>query len=80
MWMIVIVMATTASLSSTLFKPDIQITPDLIWHTKSECDLVREAQLSKHPAPEHAALVCLRIPNEIAKQFMPPIRVPEFKI
>jgi len=73
------VMATTASLNSTLFKPDIQITPDLIWPSKFECDLVREAQLSKHPAPEHAALVCLLVPDFIADKFSPTL-VPQLKI
>ena len=78
MWMIVLVMATTASLSSTLFKPDFGVSIDLIWTSKFECDVVREAHLSVHAAPDHAALVCLRVPDKIAKQFMPPI--PDLKI
>ena len=73
MWMIILVMATTTSLSSTLFRPDIGVTTDLIWHSKFECDLVRESHLSVHASPDHAALVCLRVPDKIAKQFMPPI-------
>tara|TARA_R110002051_G_scaffold264583_1_gene324496 strand:- start:310 stop:525 length:216 start_codon:yes stop_codon:yes gene_type:complete len=71
-------MATTASLSSTLFRPDISVTTNLIWTSKFECDLVREAHLSVHAAPDNAALVCLRVPDGIAKQFMPSI--PELKI
>ena len=77
--MIVMVMATTASLSSTLFKPDVEVTTDLIWPSKFECNLVREAHLSKHPAPEHAALVCLLVPDFIADKFSP-ILVPQLKI
>lgn len=79
MWMIVMVMATTASLNSTLLMPDLEITTELIWHNKSECDLVREAQLSKHPAPENGALVCLLVPDFIAEMFSP-TRVPELTI
>ena len=76
--MIILVMATTTSLSSTLFKPDFGVSIDLIWTSKFECDVVREAHLSVHAAPDHAALVCLRVPDKIAKQFMPPI--PDLKI
>tara|TARA_R110000824_G_scaffold222811_2_gene410617 strand:- start:56 stop:295 length:240 start_codon:yes stop_codon:yes gene_type:complete len=79
MWMIALILATTAGLSSALFRPDIMLTAELIWPDKAECNLVREAQLSKHPAPEHAALVCLRVPDFIADKFSPTL-VPSLKI
>jgi|TARA_R110000824_G_scaffold175652_4_gene354357 hypothetical protein len=71
MWMLVMIMATSVSLSSTLFRPDITITPDLIWPDKAACDVVREAHLSKHPPPDHAGLICLRVPDAIAKKYLP---------
>ncbi len=78
MWMIALILATTAGLSSTLFRPDITLTPDLIWNNKSECELVKGAHLSMHPAPEYAALVCLRVPDFVAAKFS--ITVPSLKI
>ena len=76
--MMVLIMATDVSLSSTLFRPDITITADLIWPDRAACDVVREAHQSKHPPPEHAALICLRVPDNVGKQFMP--FIPELKI
>ena len=70
MFMIAMVAATTASLSAILFRPDITITADMIWPDKAACDVVREAHLLKHPAPDHAGLVCLRVPNFISKKYM----------
>jgi hypothetical protein len=69
--MIVMVIATSVSLSSTLFRPDITITPDLIWPDKAACDVVREAHQLKHPAPDNAGLICLRVPDAIAKKYLP---------
>jgi len=71
MFMIAMVAATTASLSAILFRPDITITADLIWPGKAACDVVREAHLLKHPAPDHTGLVCLRVPDFISKQYLP---------
>ena len=76
--MIALILATTTGLSSTLFRPDITLTPDLIWHSKSECELVKGAHLSMHPAPEYAALVCLLVPDFVAAKFL--ITVPSLKI
>jgi hypothetical protein len=69
--------ATSASLSSTLFRPDITITPDLVWPSKAACDVVREAHLSKHPPPDHAGLICLRVPDDIAEKYL--IRAPQLR-
>ena len=69
--MIAMVVATTASLSAILFRPDVTITADLIWPDKVACDVVREAHLSKHPSPDHVGLVCLRVPDFISKKYLP---------
>ena len=71
MFMIAMVAATTASLSAILFRPDVTITADLIWPDKAACDVVREAHLLKHPAPDHTGLVCLRVPDFISKKSLP---------
>jgi len=49
----------------------ITITADLIWPDKAACDVVREAHLLKHPAPDHTGLVCLRVPDHIAARYLP---------
>ena len=77
--MIVMIMATTASLSSTLFRPDITLTSELIWPDKAACDVVREAHQLKHPPPPNAGLICLRVPDNVAAQFLTS-RVPSLKI
>ena len=69
--MIAMVVAATASLSAILFRPDVTITADLIWPDKAACDVVREAHLLKHPAPDHTGLVCLRVPDFISKKYLP---------
>jgi hypothetical protein len=71
MFMIAMVAATTASLSAILFSPDVTITADLIWPDKVACDVVREAHLLMHPAPDHAGLICLLVPDHIAKRYLP---------
>ena len=71
MFMIAMVAATNMSLSAILFRPDLAITADLIWPDKAACDVVREAHLLKHPAPDHAGLICLRVPDQIVKQYAP---------
>ena len=71
MFMLAMVAATNTSLSAILFRPDLAITADMIWPDNAACDVVREAHLSKHPAPDHAGLICLRVPNHIAKQYAP---------
>jgi hypothetical protein len=69
MFMIAMVAATNMSLSAILFRPDLAITADMIWPDKAACDVVREAHLSKHPAPDHTGLVCLRVLDHIAKKY-----------
>jgi hypothetical protein len=71
MWMIVMIIATSVSLSSTLFRPDITLTSELIWPDKAACDVVREAHLLKHPPPDHAGLICLRVPDNVAEKYLP---------
>ena len=71
MWMIAMVAATQASLSAILFRPDTTITADLIWPDRAACDVVREAHQSKHPSPNHAGLICLRVPDHIAARYLP---------
>ena len=71
MFMIAMVAATNLSLSAILFRPDVTITADMIWPDKAACDVVREAHLLKPPAPDHAGLICLRVPDQIAKQYAP---------
>ena len=71
MFMIAMVAATNLSLSAILFRPDMAITADLIWPDKAACDVVREAHLLKHPAPDHAGLGCLRVPDFISKKYLP---------
>ena len=71
MFMIAMVAATNLSLSAILFRPDMTITADMIWPDKAACDVVREVHLSKHPAPDHTGLVCLRVPNFISKKYLP---------
>ena len=71
MFMIVFVAATTASLSAILFRPDVTITADLVWPDRAACDVVREAHLLKHPAPDHTALACVRVPDFISKKYLP---------
>ena len=71
MFMIAMVAATSVSLNAILFRPDVTITAGLIWPDKAACDVVREAQLLKHPAPDHTELACLRVPDHIAKQYVP---------
>ena len=44
---------------------------DMIWPDKAACDVVREAHLLKHPAPDHAGLICLRVPDHIAARYLP---------
>ena len=70
MFMIVLVMATTASLSAVLYRNDGSITADMVWPDKVACDAAREAHLNEHPAPDHAALICLRVPDHIGKQYL----------
>ena len=76
--MMAMVMATSVSLSSTLFRPDITITPDFIWPDKAACDAVREAHLEKHPPPDHAGLICLRVPDHVAEKYLPAKKAPAF--
>ena len=71
MFMTAMVATTTASLSAILFRPDVTITADLIWPDKAACDVVREAHQSKHPSPDHAGLICLRVPDHIAARYLP---------
>jgi len=71
MFMIAMVTATSASLSAILFRPDVTITADLIWPDKAACDVVRGAHLLMHPAPDHAGLICLRVPDHIAAKYLP---------
>jgi len=71
MLMIAMVAATNMSFSAILFRPDMAITADMIWPDKAACDVVREAHLSKHPAPDHAGLICLRVPDHIANKYAP---------
>jgi len=76
MWMMAMVMATTASLSAILFGPDAAITPELVWPSRAACDVVREAHLLMHPAPDNTGLVCLRVPDHIARKFSPAKKAP----
>ena len=71
MFMIAMVAATNLSLSAILFRPDMAITADMIWPDKAACDVVREAHLLKHPAPDHTGLACLRVPDFISKKYLP---------
>ena len=80
MFMIAMVAATSASLSAILFRPDVTITADLIWPDKAACDVVREAHLLKHPAPDNAGLICLRVPDDIAKKYLPAKKLPVIDI
>ena len=71
MWMLVLVLATKASLSAVLMRNDGSITDDIIWPDKAACDVAREAHLFKHPAPDNAGLICLQVPDHIAKKYLP---------
>lgn len=67
--MIILVSATIMSLSATVFKPDILITNEMSWSLLADCETVRQAQLEKHPAPNHIALACIEVPPFISEQY-----------
>jgi hypothetical protein len=70
MWMIILVMATKASLSAVLYRNDDTITPDMVWPDKVACDTVLEQHLLQYPAPPTAALVCLQVPDHVSKKYL----------
>ena len=70
MWMIILVMATKASLSAVLYRNDETISPDIVWPDKAACDTVLEQHLLQYPAPPTAALVCLQVPDHISKKYL----------
>ena len=70
MWMIILVLATKASLSAVLYRNDDAITPDMVWPDKVACDTVLEQHLLQHPAPPTAALVCLQVPDHVSEKYL----------
>ena len=70
MWMIILVMATKASLSAVLYRNDETISPDIVWPDKVSCDTVLEQHLLQYPAPPTAALVCLQVPDHVSKKYL----------
>jgi hypothetical protein len=68
--MIILVMATKASLSAVLYRNDDTISPDIVWPDKVSCDTVLEQHLLQYPAPPTAALVCLQVPDHVSKKYL----------
>ena len=50
-WMIAMVIASNASLSAVLLRPDQSVTADLVWPSRAECEVVRDAHLAVKPSP-----------------------------
>ena len=70
MWMIILVLATKASLSAVLYMPADAISADRVWPDKVACDIIRRETLIQYPAPPTAALVCLQVPDHVAKKYL----------
>lgn len=70
MFMIALVIATSASLSVALFRPDVSDV--VIWDNRADCEAVVQAQVAQTPPPAHTGLVCIAVPEHIGKQFLPP--------
>ena len=71
-WMIAMVIATNASLSAVLLRPDQSVTADLVWPSREECEVVRDAHLAVKPSPDHIGMVCVSVPKFIADQYISP--------
>ena len=70
MWMIVLVLATKASLSAVLYMPAETISADKVWPDKVACDIVLRKTLIKYPTPPTAALLCLQVPDHVSKKYL----------
>ena len=70
-WMIAMVIATNASLSAVLLRPDQSVTADLVWPSREECEVVRDAHLLVKPSPDNIGVVCVSVPKFIADQYIP---------
>ena len=70
--MIAMVVATNASLSAVLLRPDKSVTADLVWPSRAECEVVRDAHLLVKPSPDNIGVVFLSVPKFIADQYIPP--------
>ena len=71
-WMIAMVIATNASLSAVLLRPDQSVTADLVWPSRAECEVVRDAHLAVKPSPDNIGVVCLSVPKFVADKFVKP--------
>lgn len=69
MFMIVVVMAAVSGLSASLFHLDPAITAAKVWSDKASCSAVLEANLLRNPAPDHAELTCIRVPDHVSDQY-----------
>ena len=65
------VIASNASLSAVLLRPDQSVTADLVWPSRAECEVVRAAHLAVKPSPDNIGVVCLSVPKFIADQYIP---------